>query len=63
MNDHHLISFHGTFEFYAMKQNYWICYNAEFIEGICEEIKLIKFEYVNPKDDKKIQTIRNDWKN
>ena len=25
--------------------------------------ELIKFEFVNPKDNKKIQTIRNDWKN
>ena len=25
--------------------------------------ELIKFEFVNPKDKKKIQTIRNDWKN
>ena len=25
--------------------------------------ELIKFEFINPKDDKKIQTIRNDWKN
>ena len=25
--------------------------------------ELIKFELVNPKDNKKIQTIRNDWKN
>ena len=25
--------------------------------------ELIKFEFINPKDKKKIQTIRNDWKN
>jgi len=25
--------------------------------------ELIKFEFINPKDNKKIQTIRNDWKN
>ena len=46
----HLIEFHGTLEFYAMEKNYWICYNANFINGNCEDIKLINFEHIKDGD-------------